>query len=101
LDVEDWVTQEEAAKMLHVALDTMRRWVRQGYFPRTRVGKRYLIPRKAIGEFLEGRLEHGARPVNPRKEKEPDAPVAPSPEPEQKRDIPKPIPHIPPFAKKA
>jgi excisionase family DNA binding protein len=79
----DWVTQEEAAKILHVALDTMRRWVRQGYFPRTRVGKRYLIPRQAIGEFLESRLEHGPRPVTPRKqkEKEEEAPVAPELQP--------------------
>ena len=65
---EDWVTQEEAAQKLHIALDTMRRWVRLGYFPRTRVGKRYLIPLKAIDDFLQSHLEHGARPVTPRKQ---------------------------------
>ena len=64
---EDWVTQEEAAQKLHIALDTMRRWVRLGYFPRTKVGKRYLIPLKAIDDFLQSRLEYGARPVTPRK----------------------------------
>ena len=64
---EDWITQEEAAQKLHIALDTMRRWVRLGYFPRTRVGKRYLIPVKAIDDFLQSRLEYGARPVTPRK----------------------------------
>jgi excisionase family DNA binding protein len=64
---EDWITQEEAAQKLHVALDTMRRWVRQGHFPRTKVGKRYLIPIKALDDFLQSRLEYGARPVTPRK----------------------------------
>src|SRR5271169_6375690 len=65
---EDWVTQEEAAQKLHVALDTMRRWVRLGYFPRSRVGKRYLIPLKALDDFLQSRMEKGARPVTPRKQ---------------------------------
>jgi excisionase family DNA binding protein len=64
---EEWLTQEEAAGRLHVALDTMRRWVREGLFPRTKVGKRYLIPAKALEDFLQGRLQTGARPVTPRK----------------------------------
>jgi excisionase family DNA binding protein len=64
---EDWITLEQAAEKLHVALDTMRRWVRLGYFPRTKVGKRYLIPLKALDDFLQSRLEYGARPVTPRK----------------------------------
>lgn len=64
---EDWITLEEAAEKLHVVLDTMRRWVRLGYFPRTKVGKRYLIPLKALDDFLQSRLEYGARPVTPRK----------------------------------
>lgn len=64
----DWISQEQAAEKLHIALDTMRKWVRLGYFPRTKVGKRYLIPAKALDEFLQSRLEYGARPVTPRKE---------------------------------
>ena len=64
---EEWLTQEEAAARLHVALDTMRRYVREGNFPRTKVGKRYLIPGKAIEEFLQKGLQTGARPVTPRK----------------------------------
>jgi excisionase family DNA binding protein len=63
---EDWITQEQAAEKLHIALDTMRRYVRLGYFPRTKVGKRYLIPLKAIDDFLQSRMEYGARPVTPR-----------------------------------
>jgi excisionase family DNA binding protein len=66
---EDWITLEEASEKLHVALDTMRRWVRLGYFPRTKVGKRYLIPLKALDDFLQSRMEYGARPVTPRKKK--------------------------------
>jgi len=64
---EEWLTQEEAAERLHVALDTMRRYVREGRFPRTRVGKRYLIPASAIGEFLRSGLITGPREVKPRK----------------------------------
>lgn len=64
---EEWITQEEAADRLHVALDTMRRYVREGRFPRTRVGKRYLIPAKAIEEFLQSGLLTGPREVTPQK----------------------------------
>ena len=67
---EEWLTQEEAAGRLHVALDTMRRWVREGLFPRTKVGKRYLIPAKALEDFLQSRLQTGARPITPRKTNE-------------------------------
>ena len=67
MPAEDWLTLEDAAQKLHIALDTMRRWVRLGHFPRTKVGKRYLIPVKALDDFLQSRLEYGARPVKPRK----------------------------------
>jgi excisionase family DNA binding protein len=63
----DWITQEEAAKKMHIALDTMRRYVREGKFPRVKVGKRYLLPAKSIDEYLEKNLEYGPRPVTPRK----------------------------------
>jgi len=66
---EGWLTQEQAAEQLHVALDTMRRYVREGRFPRTKVGKRYLIPASAIEEFLRGGLITGPREVKPRKKK--------------------------------
>jgi excisionase family DNA binding protein len=67
--LEDWITLDDAAVKLHVGVDTMRRWVRLGHFPRTKVGKRYLIPIKAIDDFLQSRLEYGVRPVKPRKGK--------------------------------
>jgi excisionase family DNA binding protein len=65
--IEGWLTQEEAAQRLHIALDTMRRYVREGRFPRTKVGKRYLIPGNAIEEFLRSGLVTGPREVKPRK----------------------------------
>jgi excisionase family DNA binding protein len=63
---EEWITQEEAAERLHVALDTMRRYVREGLFPRAKVGKRYLIPASAINKFIQSRLQHGPTEVKPR-----------------------------------
>jgi excisionase family DNA binding protein len=67
MSLEGWLTQEEAAEKLHIALDTMRRYVREGRFPRTKVGKRYLIPTSAIEEFLIGGLLVGPREATPRK----------------------------------
>ena len=67
MSIEGWLTQEEAAEKLHIALDTMRRYVREGRFPRTKVGKRYLIPGSAIEEFLQKGLLTGPREVKPRK----------------------------------
>jgi excisionase family DNA binding protein len=67
VSIEGWLTQEEAAEKLHIALDTMRRYVREGRFPRTKVGKRYLIPESAIEEFLRKGLLTGPREVTPRK----------------------------------
>ena len=64
---DEWLTQEEAALRLHVALDTMRRYVREGQFPRTKVGKRFLIPAKALEDYLQSRLQYGARDAKPRK----------------------------------
>ena len=65
MEKEEWLTQEEAAVRLHVALDTMRRYVREGQFPRTKVGKRFLIPARALEEFLQSRLQYGARDAKP------------------------------------
>jgi excisionase family DNA binding protein len=68
MSAAEWLTQEEAAEKLHIALDTMRRYVREGKFPRSKVGKRYLIPASSIEEFLRGGLVTGPREATPRKE---------------------------------
>jgi excisionase family DNA binding protein len=74
----EWITQEEAAARLHIALDTMRRYVREGRFPRTKVGKRYLIPAHAIEDFLQGGLLTGPRVAVPRKEKASEKAASPA-----------------------
>jgi excisionase family DNA binding protein len=75
VSAEGWLTQEEAAEKLHIALDTMRRYVREGRFPRTKVGKRYLIPAQAIEDFLQKGLQSGPLPVTPRKSTETKRPL--------------------------
>jgi hypothetical protein len=40
-------------------------------FPRVKVGKRYLIPIKALDDFLNSRIEYGPKPVKPRKKPPP------------------------------
>jgi excisionase family DNA binding protein len=72
---DEWLTQEQAAEKLHVALDTMRRYVREGRFARTKVGKRYLIPARAIEEFLQSGLQTGPREVIPRPVKKKSTPA--------------------------
>jgi excisionase family DNA binding protein len=75
VSIEGWLTQEQAAEKLHIALDTMRRYVREGRFPRTKVGKRYLIPARAIEEFLQNGLVTGPRIPTPRKKPDPAKPA--------------------------
>jgi excisionase family DNA binding protein len=74
VSLEGWLTQDEAAEKLHIALDTMRRYVREGRFPRTKVGKRYLIPARAIEDFLQSGLVTGPRIPTPRKKPNPSKP---------------------------
>ena len=77
MSAETWLTQEEAAEKLHVALETMRRYLREGRFPRTKVGKRYLIPLSAIDEVLRSGLITGPREVVPRKSQPPKKRLVP------------------------
>jgi excisionase family DNA binding protein len=63
---EKWLMQEEVAEKLHIALDTMRRYVREGKFPHAKVGKRYFIPEGAIEDFLQRGLITGPREVKHR-----------------------------------
>src|SRR5688572_29382890 len=44
---EDYVTVDEAAKLLNVAPSTIRRWIREGYLPADRIGKRRVAIRRA------------------------------------------------------
>jgi excisionase family DNA binding protein len=46
-----FVTLERAAKEFCVHIGTMRRWVREGRVPATKVGRKYLVQTKALEEL--------------------------------------------------
>src|SRR5450631_3836272 len=49
----DLLTVEEVARRLRLHLDTARRFVREGRITATKVGRRYLVPEKALLRFIE------------------------------------------------
>jgi len=54
-----FVTLEAAARDLCVHIGTMRRWVREGKVPATKIGRKYLIPLKVFEDLLAaGGVEH-------------------------------------------
>jgi excisionase family DNA binding protein len=56
-----FVTLERAAHDLCVHIGTMRRWVREGKVPATKIGRKYLIPIKVFEDLIaEGGAEHVA-----------------------------------------
>lgn len=57
MDEDLVMTVESAAKALHISRNLAYEAVRRGEIPSVRVGKRYLIPRRALERFLEqGRI---------------------------------------------
>jgi len=54
--IEGWLTLEEAAQKLCIARSTMLRYLREGRFPRSKVGRSYFIPERAIEEFLRAHM---------------------------------------------
>jgi excisionase family DNA binding protein len=70
---DEWLPLEEASKRLHVALDTMRRYIREGKFPYSKIGKRYLVQTSAIDDYIKSNVSQGVRPTIPRKPKEPES----------------------------
>jgi excisionase family DNA binding protein len=55
----DWMTTDEAADLLQVHLDTLRRWARTGVIPAAKLGNRggFRFRREDLDRFLEGRLQ--------------------------------------------
>jgi nitrogen PTS system EIIA component len=55
---EDWLTTEEAARVLRVHPETMRRWAREGTIPAAKLGNRggFRFKRVDLDRFLEQRL---------------------------------------------
>jgi excisionase family DNA binding protein len=55
----------EAADVLHINVDVLRRWCRTGKIPCCRVGNRYELSQRTI-QILLDRLEEGYVDTNPR-----------------------------------
>jgi nitrogen PTS system EIIA component len=55
---EEWLTTEEAARVLRVHPETMRRWAREGTIPAAKLGNRggFRFKRINLDRFLEQRL---------------------------------------------
>jgi nitrogen PTS system EIIA component len=55
---EEWLTTEEAARVLRVHPETMRRWAREGTIPAAKLGSRggFRFKRVELDRFLEQRL---------------------------------------------
>ncbi len=47
-----FVTLEQAARDLSVHIGTVRRWVREGKVPASKIGRKYLIPVKAFEDLV-------------------------------------------------
>lgn len=48
----DLLNLEEAAKELRVSIHTMRGWSQKGRFPKVKLGRRVLIKREDLEEFV-------------------------------------------------
>jgi len=55
----------EAAKVLLVSPDTMRRWIRAGVVPSTKIGRKYLIPREALTKLARDAAQPGISKPGP------------------------------------
>jgi excisionase family DNA binding protein len=60
---KSYLTVEEAAAQLRVAVDTMRRYLREGRLPCARIGKRYLVPAGAVGSYIQQHVVKGGKPA--------------------------------------
>ncbi|MEK7750335.1 MAG: helix-turn-helix domain-containing protein [Acidobacteriota bacterium] len=60
---KNYLTVEEAAAQLRVAVDTMRRYLRERRLPCARIGKRYLVPAGAIESYIQQHVVNGGKPT--------------------------------------
>jgi excisionase family DNA binding protein len=61
-----YLTVEEAAAQLRVAVDTMRRYLRERRLPCARIGKRYLVPAGAVDSYIQQHVVKGGKPAKRR-----------------------------------
>jgi excisionase family DNA binding protein len=59
-DSAQFLTTEEASKLLNVHQNTIVRWIKTGAIPSSKIGREYRIPREAI-ENRVNRVKQGTR----------------------------------------
>lgn len=52
---QDLIEVEEVAKILHVTVETVRTYTREGELPAFKVGRGYLVDRAEVYKFLQAR----------------------------------------------
>ena len=52
---QDLIDLEEVAKILHVTVDTVRRYIQDKLLPAYKVGRSYLVDRADVYKFLRDR----------------------------------------------
>ncbi len=52
---QDLIEVEEVAKILHVTVETVRTYIREGKLPAFKVGRGYLVDRAEVYKFLQAR----------------------------------------------
>ena len=52
---KDLIDLEEVAEILHVTVDTVRRYIQDKQLPTYRIGRQYLVERAKVYEFLDAR----------------------------------------------
>jgi len=55
--IENYLTTEQASKLLHVSAYTVRVYVKQGLLKATRIGRQYLIGTTEIERLLKGEAQ--------------------------------------------
>ena len=53
MELAELLTLQEAARALHVTVETVRRYVREGRFPAARVGRRYLLRKRDVVQYIQ------------------------------------------------
>ena len=52
---QDLIDLEEVAEILHVTVDTVRRYIQDKQLPAYRIGRQYLVDRADVYKFLRDR----------------------------------------------
>jgi excisionase family DNA binding protein len=61
LIMAEYLTVPQAAKECHVAIETVRGWIKKGLLPKSKAGGRVLITRQSLDDFI--RSSSGNQPA--------------------------------------